>query len=57
MTWRRAATFGSMDPRPLTIGKLAKRLELNPRTIRFYEQSGVLPEPERADSGSQGWSR
>lgn len=37
--------------KPLTIGKLARRLELNPRTIRFYEQAGVLPEPERTESG------
>lgn len=34
-----------------TIGQLAKRLDLNPRTIRFYEQSGVLPEPERSEGG------
>ncbi len=32
----------------LTIGQLAKRLGLNARTIRFYEQAGVLPEPERS---------
>ncbi len=35
----------------LTIGKLAARLVLNPRTIRFYEQAGVLPRPERTESG------
>ena len=35
----------------MTIGKLAKRLDLNPRTIRFYERVGVLPEPERTASG------
>lgn len=35
----------------LTIGRLAKRLSLNPRTIRFYEQVGVLPEPARSDAG------
>ena len=34
-----------------TIGQLAKRLDLNPRTIRFYERSGVLPEPQRTESG------
>lgn len=34
-----------------TIGRLAKRLDLNPRTIRFYERIGVLPEPERTESG------
>ena len=35
----------------LKIGELAKRLGLNPRTIRFYEGAGVLPEPERTAGG------
>ncbi len=35
----------------LKIGQLAKRMGLNPRTIRFYEQAGVLPEPERTVGG------
>lgn len=35
----------------LKIGQLARRLDLNPRTIRFYEQVGVLPVPPRTDSG------
>jgi DNA-binding transcriptional MerR regulator len=35
----------------LKIGQLAGRLGLNPRTIRFYEQAGVLPAPERTESG------
>lgn len=39
-----------------TIGKLAKRLDLNPRTIRFYERVGVLPEPERSASGYRLYS-
>lgn len=38
-------------PEALTIGKLAARLELNPRTIRFYELVGVLPEPARTPAG------
>jgi DNA-binding transcriptional MerR regulator len=40
----------------LTIGELAKRLDLNPRTIRFYECIGVLPEPERSTSGYRLYS-
>lgn len=40
----------------LTIGKLAERLELNPRTIRFYEQAGVLPEPARTPAGYRLYS-
>ena len=35
----------------LKIGELAKRLGLNPRTIRFYEGAGVLPKPERTAGG------
>jgi DNA-binding transcriptional MerR regulator len=35
----------------MRIGELAARLGLNPRTIRFYEEIGVLPEPERRPSG------
>jgi DNA-binding transcriptional MerR regulator len=33
------------------IGELAGRLGLNPRTLRFYESIGVLPEPGRTPSG------
>jgi MerR family copper efflux transcriptional regulator len=33
------------------IGQLAARTGLGPRTIRFYETAGVLPEPERKSSG------
>jgi DNA-binding transcriptional MerR regulator len=33
------------------IGELADRLGINPRTIRFYERIGLLPEPERTPSG------
>ncbi|MBW3590676.1 MAG: heavy metal-responsive transcriptional regulator [Actinobacteria bacterium] len=35
----------------MRIGELATQLNLNPRTIRFYESSGVLPEPARTSSG------
>lgn len=33
------------------IGELATRSSLTVKTIRFYEQAGVLPEPERRPSG------
>ena len=33
-----------------TIGKLAKAADVKVPTIRFYEQIGLLPEPERTDS-------
>lgn len=39
-----------LDPQ-LTIGQLAGRLGLNPRTIRYYERIGLLPAPERTGAG------
>ncbi len=33
-----------------TIGKLAKAADVKVPTIRFYEQIGLLPEPDRTDS-------
>lgn len=35
----------------MRIGELADRLSVNPRTIRYYEGIGLLPDPERAPSG------
>lgn len=35
----------------MLIGELAERLGINPRTIRYYESIGLLPEPERSKSG------
>ncbi|MBI3962548.1 MAG: heavy metal-responsive transcriptional regulator [Deinococcus sp.] len=33
------------------IGKLAEQLDLNPKTIRYYEQVGLLSAPKRTESG------
>ncbi len=35
----------------MRIGELAARTGVPTKTIRFYEQIGVLPEPERAPNG------
>jgi DNA-binding transcriptional MerR regulator len=35
----------------MRIGELAGRLRLNPRTLRFYESVGLLPEPDRTPGG------
>jgi len=35
----------------LYIGDLAKRVGTNPKTIRYYEDLGLLSEPERTESG------
>lgn len=36
---------------PIKSGDLAKRANVNPETLRYYEREGLLPEPERAESG------
>lgn len=33
------------------IGEVAKRVAMNPRTIRFYESEGILPPPKRTTHG------
>lgn len=35
----------------MTRGQLAKQTGLTTATIRFYEDEGLLPEPERSESG------
>jgi len=35
----------------LRIGELARRLDLNTQTIRYYERIGLLPEPGRTEAG------
>lgn len=43
--------------RDMTIGELARRVRLNPRTIRYYERIGVLPEPARSEAGYRLYGR
>ena len=40
----------------LTIGKLAKAADVKVPTIRFYEQIGLLPVPDRTDSDRRVFS-
>ncbi len=35
----------------LTIGKLAKKTDVNIETIRYYERRGLIPKPPRRGSG------
>jgi DNA-binding transcriptional MerR regulator len=35
----------------MRIGQLADRVGVNPKTIRYYESIGLLPEPDRTESG------
>ncbi len=36
---------------PIKSGDLAKRANVNTETLRYYEREGLLPEPERTESG------
>ena len=40
-----------MEQELFNIGELARRVGLNPKTIRYYEEIGLLPEPERNEVG------
>ena len=40
----------------LTIGKLAKRADVNIETIRYYERRGLIPKPDRRESGYREYS-
>jgi DNA-binding transcriptional MerR regulator len=40
----------------MTIGRLADRLGLNPRTIRYYERLGLIPPAERTHRGYRVYS-
>lgn len=35
----------------LRVGELANDLGINPKTIRYYEQIGLLPDPRRTLAG------
>ena len=35
----------------MRIGELAARFRLNPKTIRYYEEIGLLPKADRSESG------
>jgi MerR family copper efflux transcriptional regulator len=41
----------------MRIGQLARRLYLNTQTIRYYERIGLLPRPERTESGYRAYGR
>jgi DNA-binding transcriptional MerR regulator len=39
------------DPKNLTVGELARKTGVTPRTIRYYEELGLLPPIERTPKG------
>lgn len=40
----------------LKAGELAKQTGINAETLRYYENQGLLPEPQRSDSGYRLYS-
>lgn len=38
-------------PRTFGIGELARRSDVKVETVRYYEQSGLMPDPPRTDAG------
>jgi DNA-binding transcriptional MerR regulator len=41
----------------VSIGQLAKAAGVSSRTIRYYEELGILPEPERTSGGTRKYPR
>ncbi|MDP8932542.1 MAG: heavy metal-responsive transcriptional regulator [Actinomycetota bacterium] len=39
----------------MRIGELAEQVGVDPRTIRYYESIGVLPQPHRTDAGYRNY--
>ncbi len=40
----------------MRIGDLARRLGLNPKTLRYWEEVGLIPPPERDRSGYRNYT-
>src|SRR5262245_35229607 len=51
------AQGGAAMERPLTVGQLAHATGVPAKTIRYYEQVGVLPVPRRREAGYRHYSR
>jgi len=51
----RASETADADPpeETLSIGELASRTNVSTRTIRYYEELGILPEPTRTSGGTR----
>ena len=50
-----ALTDACATDAPLTIGALAKRTGVPAKTIRYYEEVGLLPKPRRAANGYRSY--
>ena len=49
----RRTDYGQKDRKEgdVKIGELANHVGVNIQTVRYYERRGLLPEPERTESG------
>ncbi len=45
------------EPEQLSIGELAKLAAVSTRTIRYYEELGILPAPPRTSAGTRRYPR
>jgi len=45
------------DERPVQIGEVAKKLGITTRTIRYYEEIGLMGPPERLGGGARMYNR
>ena len=45
------------NDKPVPIGELAKKLEITTRTIRYYEEIGLMGSSERQGGGTRMYSR
>jgi DNA-binding transcriptional MerR regulator len=50
---RAQAAVASSRKETLSIGELGQRTGLSTRTIRYYEELGILPAPERTEGGTR----
>ncbi|WP_433496646.1 MerR family DNA-binding transcriptional regulator [Sphaerimonospora sp. CA-214678] len=52
----RAEESPDEDPPTFNIGDLARQAGVSTRTIRYYEELGILPQPERTVGGTRRYS-
>jgi DNA-binding transcriptional MerR regulator len=48
---------GQMMNRPFTIGRLSQATGVPAKTIRYYEQAGILPAPRRSEAGYRQYTQ
>ncbi|MEQ8719119.1 MAG: MerR family DNA-binding transcriptional regulator [Acidimicrobiales bacterium] len=53
MSSARTAADQDLEGELLNIGEVARRAGVSSRTIRYYEELGILPEPPRSEKGTR----